>query len=139
MRRHTTRVIGFVCVRGHMLTAYDARHAGAASSYTPGPPAGVALAGAASAGAASAGAAPAGAASAGAPLTCAAPAWQTASPAPGGAASTEWTALLLRPLVLPSIHLRKLPKAPLPRPLLAGVGSPFQREHPRPSQCSIPL
>ena len=42
--------------------------------------------------AAPAGAAFAGAASAGAPLTCAALARQTASPTPGGTASTEWTA-----------------------------------------------
>ena len=41
-------------------------------------------------------------------------------------------------IVLPSMHLRKLRKAPLPRPLLADLGSPFRREPPRPSQYSFP-
>ena len=76
-----------------MQTAYDGHHAGPASSYTVGPPAGVAPAGAAPAGAAPASAALAGAvfagvASAGASPGCAAPAWQ--APPFAVAASTSF-------------------------------------------------
>ena len=107
---------------------------------TVGPPAGVASTRGVPAGAAPAGAAFAGVASAGAPpASSAAPAWQTASLAPGGAASTEWTTPVGAQLVLPSKHLRKLPEAPLPRPFMTDHEIPFRREPPRLCQLPIPL
>ena len=57
-----------------------------------------------------------------------------ASPAPGSAASTEWTALS------PAADIEGAAfNTPLPRSLLADLGSPFRTEPPCPSQCSVPL
>ena len=57
-----------------------------------------------------------------------------ASPAPGGAASTEWTAFF------PAADIKGAAfNTPLPRPLQTDLGDSFQPEPPCPSQCSIPL